>query len=174
MNTVILIGQLFKTVGTVEGRKKLQKMVHILQYFGVPFNIRFGYLHYGPFSSELQSQLDIFEAEGLLREEPSVAGNFKTSKFSPQPALLDLVEKVAGTEEANFAGMAAELNGKSAQELEAISTLLYLCSLGTPEDKLQEAFITLKPKFTNVFEERLKTIVELRQRYAGGHALPAV
>jgi len=174
MNTVILIGQLFKTVGAVEGRKKLQKIVHILQCFGVPFHIRFGYLHYGPFSSELQSQLDIFEAEGLLKEEPCMAGNFKTSRFSPQPALLDLVQKVAGTEEANFAGMAEELNGKSAHELEAISTLLYLRSLGTPEDKLREVFVTLKPKFKDVFEQRLQTVSELRQRYAGNHGLPAV
>lgn len=155
MNTVIIIGQLLKTVGAVEGRKKFQKIVHILQHFGAPFNLRFGYLHYGPFSSELQSQLDVYETEDLVKEEPCTAGNFRTSRFTPQPKLLALVDRVAGSAVFGFAALAKELNQKTAQELEAISTIFYLQSQGKADSALQEAFCSLKPKFASVFEERL-------------------
>ena len=162
MNTVILIGQLLKTVGAVEGRKKFQKIVHILQHFGAPFNLRFGYLHYGPFSSELQSQLDVYESEELLKEEPCTAGNFKISRFTPQPKLLALVDRVAGNAPFDFAALAAELNQKPAQELEAISTIFYLQTQGKTDDTLKEAFCQLKPKFVGVFEERLRAADAMR------------
>ena len=162
MNTVILIGQLLKTVGAVEGRKKFQKIVHILQHFGAPFNLRFGYLHYGPFSSELQSQLDVYESEDLLKEEPSTAGSFRTSRFTPQPKLMALVDRVAGNAPFEFAGLAGELNQKSAQELEAISTIFYLQTQGKTDAALKEAFCQLKPKFASVYEERLRAAEAMR------------
>lgn len=162
MNTVILIGQLLKTVGAVEGRKKFQKIVHILQHFGAPFNLRFGYLHYGPFSSELQSQLDVYESEELLKEEPCTAGNFRTSRFTPQPKLLALVDRVAGNATFDFAALAAELNQKPAQELEAISTIFYLQTQGKTGASLRESFCGLKPKFASVFEERLRAADAMR------------
>ncbi|MDB6118908.1 MAG: hypothetical protein JWO08_2689, partial [Verrucomicrobiaceae bacterium] len=125
MNTLLQLGILFKGVSHVEGRKKLQKMVHILQEFGVPFGVRFGYHHYGPFSEQLQDSLQSFQHDGLIAETP-VGGQFPTSQFTPEAKLLELLDQVGATVSPAWVDFASELNAKSPRDLEAISTLIYV------------------------------------------------
>lgn len=165
MNSILIIGQLLEAVSSVEGRKKFQKLVHILQHFGVPFGFRFGYLHYGPYSSELDSQLESFESEGLIKEEPIFAGQFQSYRFSAQDSLKTLVKDLVGSASLLNPDLAKELNGKSAQELEAISTIYYLQSTGKKGEELKSSFCALKPKFADVFDQRLKTAQALEKRH---------
>ena len=165
MNSILIIGQLLEAVSTVEGRKKFQKLVHILQHFGVPFGFRFGYLHYGPYSSELDSQLESFESEGLIKEESILAGQFQSYRFSAQDSLKALVKDLVGNTSILNPDLAKELNSKSAQELEAISTIYYLQSTGKKGENLKASFCALKPKFADVFDQRLKTAQQLEKRH---------
>jgi uncharacterized protein YwgA len=164
MNSILIIGQLLEAVGAVEGRKKFQKLIHILQHLGVPFHFRFGYLHYGPYSSELDGQLQAFEGEGLIKEEPLISGIYKTYRFTAQEGLKQLVSKLTGDKTLPLAGLAKELNEKTSQELEAISTIYYLQSGGKQGPELKDAFCALKPKFASVFDLRLKTARELEKK----------
>jgi uncharacterized protein YwgA len=164
MNSILIIGQLLQAVEAVEGRKKFQKLIHILQHLGVPFHFRFGYLHYGPYSSELDSQLQTFEAEGLIKEEPLNTGLYKTYRFTAQEGLKELVSNLKAEQPLPLADLAKELNQKTAQELEAISTLFYLQSAGKQGEELKNAFCSLKPKFASDFDQRLKSARELEKR----------
>ncbi|MCX6866800.1 MAG: hypothetical protein NTV46_11410 [Verrucomicrobia bacterium] len=68
MNTLIQLAIMFKATTGIEVRKKLQKMVHILQEFGIPFGVRFGYHHYGPFSEDLQDKIQSLQYDKLIND----------------------------------------------------------------------------------------------------------
>jgi hypothetical protein len=55
-------------LGKVEGRKRFQKTVFLLQeQFGFDFGYRFTAYLYGPYSSQLQNDIDILAQTGYLK-----------------------------------------------------------------------------------------------------------
>lgn len=60
--------KLFEETDRIEGRKKLQKTVHLLQSKGIPYDVNFKYHYYGPYSADLQSQIDSMVAYNLIHE----------------------------------------------------------------------------------------------------------
>lgn len=166
MNTLIQLGQLLQAVSQVEGRKRLQKMVHILQEFGVSFDVRFGYHHFGPFSDQLQDSLQSFQHDRLISETP-VGGQFPTSQFKAEPELINLLTLVGASDSPCWARFAAELNDKSPRELEAISTLIYVEKQETSFDaeQLQAAFEKLKPNLKDLLPNAKKALADFRVRF---------
>ncbi|NLC51352.1 MAG: hypothetical protein GX764_03480, partial [Firmicutes bacterium] len=59
---------LFNSVQQIIGRKRLQKTVYLLQQIGFPYAGKFTYHHYGPYSSELQAEIDRLVDYRLLSE----------------------------------------------------------------------------------------------------------
>jgi len=56
---VLTLAGVVAAAGRVEGRKRVQKLVYILQRMGFDLGFRdFAMWHYGPFSSALASTLD--------------------------------------------------------------------------------------------------------------------
>ncbi|MFL5789400.1 MAG: hypothetical protein ACJ748_15175 [Flavisolibacter sp.] len=66
--TVKLI-EFFSCIKSVEGETKLQKIIYILQQKGFDFDYVFKYALYGPYSEELQLEIDFLNDIGILREE---------------------------------------------------------------------------------------------------------
>lgn len=165
MNSILIIGQLLEAVGAVEGRKKFQKLVHILQHLGlIPSHFRFGYLHYGPYSEGLDVELRTFGEEGLIQEDQIESGPYKAYRFTAKPELTRLVKKLGDKKPLPHVELAKELNEKTSQELEALSTILYLKSSGKEGEELKNTFCELKPKFAAHFDQRLKAALELEQK----------
>ena len=55
-------------LGRVEGRKRFQKIIFLLQeQFGVDFGYRFTAYLYGPYSAQLQNDIDILAQTGYLK-----------------------------------------------------------------------------------------------------------
>lgn len=55
-------------LGKVEGRKRFQKTIFLLQeQFGVEFGYRFTAYLYGPYSAQLQNDIDILAQTGYLK-----------------------------------------------------------------------------------------------------------
>ena len=55
-------------LGKIEGRKRFQKMIFLLQeQFGFEFSYRFTSYLYGPYSSQLQNDIDILARTGYLK-----------------------------------------------------------------------------------------------------------
>jgi uncharacterized protein YwgA len=167
MNTLIQLAILFKATTGIEGRKKLQKMVHILQAFGVPFGVRFGYHHYGPFSEDLQDKIQTLQYDKLIKEEP-VVGPLRTSVFRPEGRLLRLLAMVGIESLPAWCPFAVELNQKTPRELESISTLLYIESIyghaATPE-VMENEFKILKPHLVARLAPAQRTLAEYRRIY---------
>ena len=156
--------QFFVATGEVVGRKKCQKLIHILQECGHDFGFDFKLALYGAFSSDLQGQLENFVENRYIREVPSTTdiANYPTSKFvtsSHSPKIL----KILGLdEEPGWKKLATDLNQRTSRELEATSTIMFLRRSGTQDAQLPEKFAALKPHLIDIYESGLELANELR------------
>lgn len=55
--------------GQLVGRTRLQKVAYLTQLAGFPVGFEFEYRHYGPFSEELATAMEIASGLGLVQEE---------------------------------------------------------------------------------------------------------
>jgi uncharacterized protein YwgA len=157
---VVRIGLLLRRVKVIETRKKVQKIVHILQAMGAPFPERFDFHHYGPFSSELWREIEAFEAEGLVTEA-EIQGNLPTFRLEPTGKLLALLEEDSGVADEPWVEWAEELNSKRPRRLEGISTLLYFHQRLWPVETWSSKFKELKPQLMDEFEQCHAEAMEL-------------
>ncbi|GAA4078378.1 MAG TPA: YwgA family protein [Bacilli bacterium] len=126
----------FTDANEVVGRKKLQKMIYILKKVGLPFNEKFGFHFYGPYSEELTLRIEELCNLGFLTERREKKESYiqyhyilndEGRQFLDQapddlPVCGDLVQR---------------LNDQSARFLELIATMLYFDDL-TPEEVEQK------------------------------------
>jgi uncharacterized protein YwgA len=150
MNGIMNLLQLVHVLHQVEGRKKLQKIVHILQMAGNPFSEYFGYLHYGPYSSELASEVEALVDAGLVVEKGGEAQHPYT--YTSTSEARKLLEQGGLSTEPSWGALATALNRRNAQFLEAVSTILYLRGKGIDMPLLQSKFSQLKPQLSGEFD----------------------
>lgn len=151
MQGLLQILRLVDALGRVEGRKKLQKIVHILQAKGHDFPQKFGYLHYGPFSSEVAAEVDALVSGELVHQEGS-GQPYEAYVYTPGESAKKLLNELQQTEAPDWMNLARDLNQKNVSELEAISTILYLQANGFVGEKLRIRFAELKPALRSLYE----------------------
>ena len=111
--------------GSIDGRKKLHKLVYICQYLGLDLDQSFVFHYYGVYSPSLAAVLDVAKEWNVL-EESLVGDSYR----------IRLGSEVIEEEEAGLSAQAfdysvlKELAGKSASTLEVLTTILYLYSNG--------------------------------------------
>lgn len=165
MHPIVSLLQLLRLLKRVEGRKKLQKIVHILQTLGAPFPQRFEYSYYGMYSSQLRSEIERLESEKLVTEkENRVSRGHPTYSLTATNRLEKLLDNLNYPQNPPWAKLAQELNGLSSQQLEAISTILFLEDCGLEGDGLRQRFQALKPHLESILDPCLKKARELRSR----------
>lgn len=167
MNTLFQLAALFSAVPEIEGRKKLQKTVHILQEFGVPFGVSYGYHHYGPFSEQLQDCLQTAQHDSLIHET-EVPGQPPTFRFKADERLIGLWKLLGNGSPPKWADFATELNRKSPRDLETISTLVYLEKLRgsvVGPERIDEEFKNLKPHLADRLAAARNALTDLQQKY---------
>jgi len=122
------IVQFITLAGEVTGRKKLQKMVYIAKKMNFPFQEKYEFHMYGPYSEELTLRVEELCNMAFLSEKMEDKGSyvqytyacteegsqFLSTKTSHHPKLDQCIER---------------LNGKSSRFLEMVSTLLYFDTL---------------------------------------------
>lgn len=152
VHPVIPVLQLLARLERVEGRKKLQKTVHILQELGVPFQERFEYSYYGMYSAQLKSELDSLDAEELVKETEAPCAIAGGSKYivSSTPKLKSLLDELAIDVQPAWTNVALQLNKLSAQVLEGISTVLFLRRTESDEAVIRSRLLTLKPHLASL------------------------
>lgn len=161
---IVRIGLLLRRVKAIETRKKVQKIVHILQVMGAPFPERYDFHHYGPFSNELSREIDAFKSENLVTETP-VAGNLPTYRLEPSPKLLELLtEDPSLATDPEWLSWAEELNAERPRRLEGISTLLYFHQRLWPRAAWKSKFQELKPQLMEEYERCEEKAIELLNR----------
>lgn len=162
MNGTLELLELIQTLEKIEGRKKLQKIVYVLQTQGHPFPQHFGYLHYGPYSSELASEIDALSSGDLIVQEKG-DGQYQPFVYRPGRNVPNLLQEMGRSQSAKWTELAKLLNSNDANFLEALSTLLYLQRNGFQGKRLADRFNELKPN--------LRSLLPKVRTFADRHAL---
>ncbi|GGA63976.1 YwgA family protein [Ornithinibacillus halotolerans] len=135
--------QFFSDAKEVIGRKKLQKMVYILQSFGVPFEEKYQFHFYGPYSEELSLRIEELCNLGFLHEEKEVKSNYFQYHYSLTEDGTQFLNQF-GVNMPNCKNVIELLQEKSSRFLELVSTMLYFKEL--PQGEVEEKVRTVKPK----------------------------
>lgn len=149
MHYSIILPLLIQELAQIEGRKKFQKIVYILQCAGAPFDERFEFAQFGPYSGTLKAEIDCLSAFGILEEDSK--GN--TFVFSKGERFSEVEEAGLWNGSPDWSGFAQALNTKSASELEALSSTLYLLERGYSGVTLEAKFKELKGHLMEFFEK---------------------
>lgn len=153
----------FSVADEVTGRKKLQKMIYILQKCQVPFEEKYEFHFYGPYSEELTLRVEELCNLGFLEEHKEDKSNYFQYHYKITPAGEGFLEQFH-LDMPDMEEKVKMLNGKSARFLELVSTIFYFDYL--PMEAIIEKVHTVKPKqkFSDEeIQEAIGFIAELKQ-----------
>ncbi len=134
--------------GEVIGRKKLQKMIFIAKKLAFPFQERFEFHFYGPYSEELTLRVEELCNMGFISEVKEKKGGYYQYRYSVTEEGEDFL-KIYEKDMPFLEDCLTDMNGQSARFLELVSTVLYFDTL--PKEEVAEKVFTLKSKqkYTN-------------------------
>lgn len=150
--------------GEIVGRKKLQKMIYIAKKIHFPFNDRFQFHFYGPYSEELTTRVEELCNMGFLNEIKEKKGGYFQYRYTLTESgkeFLSLNEVEMPFLEDCF----QDMNEQNARFLELVSTVLFFGEL--PREEVKNKVFTLKSsqRYTEAeIEEAYRYIESLRAK----------
>ncbi|KYC62166.1 MULTISPECIES: YwgA family protein [Heyndrickxia] len=136
--------------GEIVGRKKLQKMIYIAKKLSFPFQEKFEFHFYGPYSEELTLKVEELTNLGFVKEVKEKKGGYVQYRYTVTDEGREFLEMY----EPDLPGLdacLAEMNGQNARFLELVSTVMYFDTL--PKEEVKEKIFTLKAKQRYTEEE---------------------
>ncbi|MDQ1143510.1 uncharacterized protein YwgA [Bacillus sp. SORGH_AS 510] len=127
--------------GEITGRKKLQKMIYIAKKVEFPFQERFQFHFYGPYSEELTTRVEELCNMGFLNEVKEKKGGY----FQYRYTLTDAGKEFLNMNEVEMPFLQdclVDMNAQNARFLELVSTVLYFDNL--PKEEVANKVFTLK------------------------------
>ncbi len=112
--------------GSIEGRKKLQKLVYLIQHKGGPFKEVFQYHLYGPFSEQLANELEEMRGFGLVEEIKELGVSGHKYRYSLTDDGKKLLQSMPGSGLDPFEELIRDLGQYDARHLELMATCLFL------------------------------------------------
>lgn len=147
---------MFEKAGSIRGRKKLQKMVHLLKQKGLNVHFRYRYHHFGPYSAELQTKINDMVEQEFLQESPD-NGAYKytlTEKGKEFKAKLDqFFTENDPVIPAYFEPSIRALEDKTSPFLEVASTYAFLLETETDKQVARDKTKELKPHLVDMLDE---------------------
>jgi uncharacterized protein YwgA len=156
-----MVGRLITQVGAVNGHKRLQKAIYLLQQMGAPFTEEFEYGIYGPFSRTLEREVEVLVGAGLVTETRSSTGEYV---YRPGKNLDDFVASARlpqGLDNRDTVAKVKRLMGEDVRVLEVASTWLFLLRNGYDETSLDDEVRSRKPHLRNHLADAKKLLCEL-------------
>ena len=156
--TTNLIMQFFAIAKKVEGRIKLQKVIYILQTKGlIDFDLDYKYALYGPYSQDLQLEIDYLTKIGYLSE--TIGTNYVYELNADFPVDVEVDKNVKTNKE-----LIDNLLNEESQLLEVTSTIYYLKSYHYKEQNdIEEKIKLLKPALTTKIKSAFVLYSELEK-----------
>jgi len=132
------LAKIVRWAGTFRSRKRMQKLIFLLQAAGCPLDVEYDLHHYGPYSQDVAQLTDELVREKLLGEtaEPHPYGQ-QYSYVLSEDASRQIVEYEAGPggsvsaeEMAKFHSLARKLYDTDLKELEVAATIVFFRKQG--------------------------------------------
>lgn len=140
----------FSVSGEIIGRKKLQKMIYIAKKVTFPFQERFQFHFYGPYSEELTLRVEELCNMGFLQEMKEKKGGYYQYRYTLTDAGREFLS-LNTVCMPHLEDCLADMNSQSARFLELVSTILYFDNL--QKEEVIEKVFTLKEKQRYTEEE---------------------
>ncbi|WP_099159359.1 YwgA family protein [Virgibacillus ndiopensis] len=135
--------QFFAVAEEVTGRKKLQKMIYILQKCHVPFEEKYQFHFYGPYSEELTLRMEELCNLGFVAEMKEDKSNYYQYNYRITGDGLDFLNQFS-IDMPDIKTQVELLQRRSSRFLELVSTMLYFDDLS--KDAVVEKIHIVKPK----------------------------
>jgi len=162
--SLLTVARLVLELDVVEGRTRLQKIVHLLgEQFPNEFRQRFTLHYFGPFSRELAGEVDFLISAGPVAEDRPEDGADAPYRYRVASAEAhDRIVKAGGSPAPAWADFARGLNKEDKSTLEALSTFVFLRNrLGQAPDLLRQQFERIKPHVADRFDRAVELADEL-------------
>lgn len=164
LNDHAKVMQAVLAAGEIIGRKKLQKMIYIAKKMDFPFQERFQFHFYGPYSEELTLRVEELCNMGFLNEVREKKGGYYQYRYT----LTDSGREFLSLNEVEMPmldGCLVDMNDQNARFLELVSTVLYFDNL--PKEEVTNKVFTLKSsqRYTEAeIDEAYQYIDTLKQK----------
>ncbi len=141
------------------GRTAFMKLLFFLQErMGVPLGYQFSLYSYGPFDSEVLADISLAERLNVLRSSTVFYPSGQGYDYSPGPdskGVRDIAGDFLKEHKASIDWVLDSFSGKTAAELELLSTILFVAKFQNPKTvaKLVEQVKLIKPHFS---QERIQ------------------
>ncbi|MCT2538270.1 YwgA family protein [Aquibacillus koreensis] len=149
----------------VTGRKKLQKMIYILKKCEVPFEEKYEFHFYGPYSEELTLRIEELCNLGFISELKEKKSNYYQYRYQMTKQGEDFLHH----SQVQLPPMEEKINlmkEKSSRFLELVSTMLYFDHLEPQEVEEKVRTVKKKQNYTDQdMAEAWVFISELRQKH---------
>ena len=168
--SLFTIARLIDELDGVEGRTRLQKIVHLLgERFPNEFRQRFTLHYFGPFSRELAGEMDFLISAKLVAEDCPADDTDAPYRYRVASDAADKrIKEASGPKTPEWIDLAQRLNLEDKPTLEALSTLVFLRNrLGHSPDLLQRQFQRVKPHLADRFETSVRLADELLPSQSG-------
>lgn len=133
----------FEETDQVIGRKKLQKMIYILQVCGFPFEEKYHFHFYGPYSEELSLRMEELCNLGFIEENKEDKGNYTQYTYDVTSEGVDFSHQFE-LAMPDFSEHAQLLQAESSRFLELVATMVYFHDLS--KDMVEKKVRDVKPK----------------------------
>lgn len=152
----------FQVANEVTGRKKLQKMIYILQKCNFPFQEKYQFHFYGPYSEELTLRVEELCNLGFLNEVREDKSNYYQYRYKLTADGEEFLKEFS-LNLPDFSNEVDLLQEKSSRFLELVATILYFDDLPVTERIQKVHTVKPKQKYTEQeMDEALRFIEELR------------
>ncbi|MEC5424427.1 YwgA family protein [Virgibacillus sp. C22-A2] len=142
--------QFFSVAKEVTGRKKLQKMIYILQKCRVPFEEKYQFHFYGPYSEELTLRVEELCNLGFIEEMKEEKSNYYQYNYTITADGQEFLNQFP-LNLPDFSQQVELMKGKNSRFLELVATMLFFEDLRLQE--VVEKVHLLKPKQNYTMEE---------------------
>ncbi len=132
------LAKIIDWAGTLRSRKRMQKLIFLLQAAGCPLDADYDFHKYGPYSQDVARLTDELTREGLLAEEVDSHPFGEQYSYSlsqkTKEQVTDYEQSAKGTEEAcrmdEFAALARSMCETDPKELEVSSIIVFFRQRG--------------------------------------------
>lgn len=123
----------------IVGRKKLQKIIYIMKKLGLPFEEKYTFYFYGPYSEELSLRIEEITNLGFVSEVKEKKSNYYQYRYQVTEQGEEFLEH-SKTDLPLVESIVQEMKEQSSRFLELVATVLYFDHLPKPEieKKIQE------------------------------------
>ncbi|ENH96289.1 YwgA [Gracilibacillus halophilus YIM-C55.5] len=134
--------------GGIVGRKKLQKIIYILKKCGLPFEEKYTFYFYGPYSEELSLRIEELTNLGFISEIREEKSHYHQYRYDVTDQGEEFIEH-SPVELPAVDALVTEMKGESSRFLELVSTMLYFDHLPKEEIEAKVQEVKKKSNYTD-------------------------